>query len=348
MRFKYFLHKVVHWEYWPQWLVYAPITPVLIYYFIKARSFFFNTAANPEIENGGYLMESKFDIHRRLPPGSVPLTIKITGNTSFREALALKQNTAIGFPCYCKPDIGGKGIGVQKVASEEELHRYHHTIGVDYLIQEAIPYKNEVGIFYCRLPGSGQGKITGIVAKKSMVIYGDGTRTIQQLIEAEPRYYFQRHWLYKEYAHELYFVPGKNQLKILSEIGNHARGSAFTDITAQNNPSLEQLIDSISKQFGTFYYGRYDILYHNWESLCAGEQFKIVELNGSGSEPTHIYDSNKSILQAWKIIIHHFSLMYRVASAHHKNGVAYAGLKKGILLNRAYKQHCRKINRQKK
>ena len=100
---------------------------------------------------------------------------------------------------------------------------------------------------------------------------------------------------------------------VLLEVGNHARGAEFRDITHKNNAALEKLIDTISMQYNTFYFGRYDIKFHNWEDLCEGKNFMIVELNGSGSEPTHIYDPSKRIWNAWKIILFHWKKMYQIA-----------------------------------
>ena len=39
----------------------------------------------------------------------------------------------------------------------------------------------------------------------------------------------------------------------------------------------------------------------------------LVELNGSGSEPTHLYDPQHSLWQAWKIIMHHWHIMYIIS-----------------------------------
>ena len=36
-----------------------------------------------------------------------------------------------------------------------------------------------------------------------------------------------------------------------------------------------------------------DVKFNSWEELYEGKNFMIIELNGSGSEPTHIYDPSK-------------------------------------------------------
>ncbi len=332
--FHYWLHKIINWEYWPQWLVYAPITPAYLYYTLKAQTPFFNVAANPYMENGGYLMESKFTIHHQLPQQLVPQTILIEQGDDFGAVKKQWLASGINFPFFCKPDIGGKGRGVEKIENDFQLQYYHTNSPENYLIQAAIPYKNEIGVFYCRLPNEAEGFITGIVGKGVMEIKGDGVSTIKELIEAVPRYYYQRKFLFVKYKQQLHTVLAKNETFLLSDIGNHARGSLFTDLTHYNNAKLESVIDNISKAADTFYFGRYDIKFNTWEELYEGKNFMIIELNGSGSEPTHIYDPNKSIVQAWKIILQHWKIMYSIAAVHHKNGVPYMSLKEGRRLQK--------------
>ena len=331
---RFFLHKILHWEYWPQWLLYAPIAPVYIGYAIKARSPFFMVAANPNMENGGYLMESKYTIHQQLPQQLLPQTFLADTGEAFNAVLKKRNDSAIGYPFFCKPDIGGRGRGVEKIENEQQFKNYHATSPVKYLVQAAIPYKHEIGIFYCRYPGEKEGFISGIVKKNPVQVTGDGLWTLRQLTMAVPRYYFQKKFLFSRHRHMLDKVIPKGELFLLSDIGNHARGSLFTDCTAYNNRQLESVIDKISAAYNTFYFGRYDIRFNSWEELYEGKKFMIVELNGSGSEPTHMYDPSKNILQAWEIILQHWKIMYRIAAAHHTNGVAYPSIKQGRALQR--------------
>lgn len=326
---KFLFHKLFNWEYWPQWLVYTPVAPVYLYYAIKARTPFFMVAANPSMENGGYIMESKFTIHKQLPQQLVPHTILIKPYFEFAEVKNQLLASGINYPFYCKPDVGGKGRGVEKIESEGQLLQYHKTAPLQYLLQAAIPYKNEIGVFYCRLPNKTNGFISGIVGKAAMEIKGDGVCIVKELIEAVPRYYFQRKFLFEKYTAQLHTVLAKNEVFVLSEIGNHARGSLFTDLTHINNSRLEKVIDAVSKQYNTFYFGRYDIKFNSWEELYEGKNFMIIELNGSGSEPTHMYDPQKTIWQAWKIILQHWKIMYQIAVTNHKSGVSYLSFYEG-------------------
>lgn len=332
LSFRFFLHRILHWEYWPQWLVYAPIAPVYIWHAIRARSPFFMVAANPDMENGGYMMESKYTIHGQLPEQLVPPTFLVHPADDFCTVEKKLEDSGIRYPFFCKPDIGGRGRGVEKIANIQQLKNYHSSSPLSYLLQAAIPYNNEIGVFYCRFPGEEKGFISGIVKKEPVQVKGDGVHTLRQLIEAVPRYYFQRKFLFTKYEAVLDNVIADGQYMLLSEIGNHARGSRFTDCTASNNQQLEKVMNQISAAYNTFYFGRYDIKFSCWEDLYEGKNFMIVELNGSGSEPTHIYDPEKSIWQAWNIIVSHWKIMYRIAVAHHSKGIAYPSLKEGRAL----------------
>ena len=332
--FRFFFHKIFNREYWPQVVLYAPIIPAYLYYSLKARTPFFNVAANPEMENGGYLMESKFTICKQLPQYLIPETICISNGESFENVKKKLEDSGIIYPFFCKPDIGGKGRGVAKIEDEKQLLHYHQNTTMNYLLQAEIPFKFEVGVFYCRMPNQPNGFISGIVGKKNIEVKGDGVHSLRQLIEAVPRYYFQRKFLFEKYKYKLDAVLPAGETMILSEIGNHARGSQFTDLTTYNNTKLEAVIDGISKAYNTFYFGRYDIKFSSWEELYEGKNFMLVELNGSGSEPTHIYDAQKTIWQAWKIILQHWKIMYQIASYHHKNGVPYLTIKEGRRLQK--------------
>jgi hypothetical protein len=329
VKLKYFFHKLFNWEYWPQWLVYLPIAPVYMYYAIKARTPFFMVAANPSMENGGYIMESKFTIHNQLPLEYVPQTFLANPKLSIALVKATLEERKIPYPFFCKPDVGGKGRGVQRIENESELCYYHEQSPINYLVQAAIPFSCEAGIFYCRMPGQPNGFISGIVHKNDMKVIGDGIKTLQQLIEAVPRYYFQRKFLFEKYRERLTRIIPLGEVIALSHVGNHARGSMFTDKSYLSNPKLQQVFDKISDAYNTFYFGRYDVKFNSWDELSKGKNFMIIELNGSGSEPTHIYDPGKKIWQAWKIILQHWKIMYRIAAQHHKNGVPYLSIKQG-------------------
>ena len=75
-----------------------------------------------------------------------------------------------------------------------------------------------------------------------------------------------------------------------------------------------------------------------FELLKEGKNFSIIELNGSGSEPTHMYDPKHSVFFAWREILRHWDLMCKISIINHKRGVPYMTRKEGLAMLKANKQ----------
>ena len=333
---KLFLHKLTHWEYWPFQIVYIPIYFLWVFYAIKSRSLFFFNASNPSIQNGGFMNESKMKIYDLIPQKYYPKTQLISSNSQFHEALNIQQTESILMPFIAKPDIGLRGSGVKKINSIQDFEGYHQKADFNYLIQNLIPYPNEIGVFYVRFPNQQKGKITGIVAKEFLIIEGDGRSTIQQLVLKNPRYAFQLEALKKDISIDLNEIIAVNEKRNLVPFGNHARGAKFMDASDLISPKLNDVIDKMCQEIPEFYFGRLDIMYKSIADLENGNHFLIVEINGAGSEPTHIYDPKHSLFFAWRELARHITYMYKISRQNHKKGVSYLTFKEGV---KEYKLH---------
>lgn len=333
-KFNLFLHKLTHWEYWPFDLVYIPMYLVWFYYAARARSFFFFNPANPSIKNAGFLMESKKEIYDILPVEYFPKTVFFKLGTPFTEIIHSVRESGIVFPCIAKPDIGGKGRGVVKINSPEDLESYAARIPLDFLVQQLVAYPEELGVFYCRIPGQTAGFVSGIVAKEFLIVKGNGSSTIRQLIERDPRFHFQLPALSKLYGEGLQDVLPPGESRNLVPFGNHARGSKFTDVSHRADETFTKMMDAVCQQVPEFYFGRLDIMCSSFEDLRAGKNFSIIELNGAGSEPTHIYDPAHSLFFAWKEIARHLKLLYKISTINHKRGFRFLTIKEGMQMFR--------------
>lgn len=280
--------------------------------------------------------ESKKEIYDIIPPQYYPKTILIAKNSKFEEVKSDLVLSEISFPCIAKPDIGLRGSAVSKIANEDELEQYSQKANFDYLIQDLIPFENEVGIFYVRFPHEKRGKLTGIVAKEFLIVEGDGISTIEELILVNPRYALQLQPLQREYGKRLKTILPFCEKKNLVPFGNHARGAKFIDASNLISEKLTNVLNEICLQIPEFYFGRLDVMYKNWEDLENGKNFQLVEINGSGSEPTHIYDPKHSLLFAWKELARHITYMYQISVANNKRGFAYLSRKEGM---KEYKLH---------
>ena len=303
---------------------------VWFYYAAKARSFFFFNAANPRITNAGFLMESKKEIYDIIPEQYIPKTLFFKADSPIDEVLKSVADSGISFPCIAKPDIGGKGRGVEKIFELNDIALYANKINMDFLVQEFIPYPEEVGIFYCRMPDEPHGFISGIVAKEFLIVKGDGMSTLTQLLEKDPRFHFQLPALQKIYGAGLQEVLQIDEQRNLVPYGNHARGAKFIDVSHWADESFTKTFDEVCRQIPEFYFGRLDIMYRNKEELKAGKHFSIIELNGAGSEPTHIYDPGHSLFFAWKEIARHFKLLCTISIKNHQRGFRYLTVKEGM------------------
>ena len=340
---KLFIHKILHWEYWPFQIVYVPIYFLWAYYAIKAKTIFFFNTSNPTMRNGGFFMDSKIEIYNLIPKQFYPKTQFIKEKLTFDEVKKFLYQSEINFPFIAKPDIGLRGSAVKKIDNLADLRTYHSHADFDFLIQELIPFPNEVGIFYVRYPHERNGRITGIVAKEFLIIEGDGFSTMEMLIKANPRYELQLKVLRKEYGNQLKNILPKGEKRNLVPYGNHARGAKFLDCSHLISPKLTKVIDEMCLQIDGFYFGRMDVMYNSWEELIQGNNFAIVELNGAASEPTHIYDTKHSLFFAWKELARHIKYMFEISVENHKQGFGYLPYKIGMEQYHLHRKQSQKI-----
>jgi hypothetical protein len=265
-------------------------------------------------------MESKFEIDGMIPNSVKPRTILVLPNTDPATISKMLEDAHLSYPLIVKPDIGMQGKAVLKVHSAEKLMAAVPCFTVPFLLQEWIDLPQEMGLFYVRMPGEEKGKITGIVQKEFLQVTGDGRHSVKELIELDPRAKLQLSVLKKSLGEKINEVLPPNENLMLVPYGNHARGSLFLDYSNKIDEELTNNINSVCRQIPDFHYGRLDIRYRNWEDFRKNKNWCIIELNGAGSEPTHMYDPQHSIFFAWKEIIRHWHLLYLVSKKNKKRG----------------------------
>ena len=328
------LIKILNWEYWPFPLVYGALLPYWLLLCLRNRSLFFFNASNPGIENGGLLNESKKDIHAMLPKELYPSTLHFAAGTDPDEVLHAMTEAGLRYPVMGKPDIGCKGQGIKRIADEEGIRFYVCKAVMDFHIQECIPYEKEAGVFYHRLPGEAEGRVTGIVRKEFLTVEGDGERTILQLLSDDPRGVMYAGQVARSLGDGAMRIPGKGERAVVSPFGNHARGALFLDDSHLIDERLRSRMDRIADRIPGFFFGRLDIRFRSWEDFLEGRDFVMLEVNGAGAEPTHIYDPGHSLFFAWWEICRHWRIMARVSRMNHRRGVPYLGFREGVAVFR--------------
>lgn len=325
--------RLKSWEHWPFGTIQLPFFFYWLWLSVKARSLVFFSASNPQILTGGMFGESKFDILARIPEGLAARSGIVNIPASKETVLQKLRDLDLTFPVIFKPDIGERGWMVKRIHSEQEAEAYLEATHTHFIIQELIDLPLEYGVYYRRYPSEKSGEVTSIVVKEMLSIEGDGRATFAELIRRKER--ARLHWksLRETYRDRLASVPEKGEKIELVSIGNHCLGTKFLNGNHLITPALNEAFDRISRQIPEFYFGRFDLRTASTDDLANGA-VKIMELNGCGAEPAHIYDPGFSLIEAMRVMHRHWKDLYRISMENHRRGVPFMSFREGL---RAFK-----------
>lgn len=331
-----FFIRLSHWEYWPFAIIQFPFFMYWLWLSLRARSLFFFSASNPGITMGGMLGESKFDVLELIPDQYKPKTFFVKFPTSQRVVLDLLRHHGFQFPVIFKPDLGERGYMVKRIMNEGDVEKYLKKINVNFLIQELVDLPVECGVFYTRFPNERDGKVTSVVLKEMLTVTGNGTDSLQQLILNKPRAKLQWEVLREIHAERINAIIPQGEIVELNPIGNHCLGTKFLSGQHLINEKLSQTFDTLSKGIPGFYFGRYDLRCATLQDLYQGK-IKIMELNGCGAEPAHIYQPGFPLRKALSTLFGHWQNMFVISRQNHERGVQYLSFKEGKLIYRKFK-----------
>ena len=289
---------------------------------------------------GGMFGESKYDVLQLVPDKYAAKTVLIAAGSNVTTVIDNMHKASLSFPVIFKPDIGERGYLVRRINRTEEIQDYLKQINGAFLVQEFVDLPVECGIFYTRFPNDSSGKVTSVVTKEMLSVVGDGKSTLQELILGKDRAKLQWEILKSRFKDQLDKVPEKSARVVLNEVGNHCLGTKFLNGEKLINERLSETFDHISKQIAGFYFGRYDLRARSIADLYDGN-FKVMELNGCGAEPAHIYESGFPLTKALGVNFTHWRNLYIISQQNHKRGVNYMPLREGI---RIYKEFKRAMN----
>ena len=335
---KKFFKKVFNWELWPFDLIYAPLGVVWLYYSLKARSLYFFTPTNPSLLFGGFEAGSKMEMYQRLPKGFYPTTILVRPSFTLDDIKKELAANNLVYPFVAKPDEGMQGVLFRVIDSEEELVRYHSIAGIDYIIQTFVELPMEFSVFYIRYPGETKGRVTGFILKDYLHVTGDGKKTLEQLVNEHPKAQHRLPEMKKKHAGNWLNVPKEGENYYLSVAGNHNRGARFINLHAEIDQRLNDIFDKLNNESNDFYYGRYDLKCTSIEDLKNGKNISILEYNGAGAEPNHIYDCGMGYGKALKVVASHWRDMYRIGKINNRKGVPYWSFKKASQFRKQQKK----------
>ena len=312
------------WEFWPPYLFYPPVAVYIAYLGIKYRSCTLFTVANPAIPASGFVGESKHQILEHLKDAAPWLphsTLLGSGTTAQRlaEAREFMRSHGLQLPVVLKPDAGQRGSAVSIIRSFEQLEVYLTRASFPVILQEYIPGE-EYGVFYYRLPCDRRGHIFSVTEKRMSALFGDGKRSLEELILADDRAVCMSDFYLRKNSGRIHEIPALGERVQLAEIGTHCRGAIFLDGSDTITPELEDVIDQIARSFDGFFFGRFDIRVPSRQDFTAGRNLKIVELNGVTSEATHIYDPKMSLGAAYRVLFAQWRIAFEIGHINRERG----------------------------
>jgi hypothetical protein len=147
------------------------------------------------------------------------------------------------------------------------------------------------------------------------------------------------------HEHRLDRVLSPGQHFYLSYAGNHNRGARFINLEKYIDEGLLKFFDDLSHYTDKFYYCRYDIKFTSIDDMKKGENYSILEFNGSGAEPNHIYDAGINIWKAYAVILKHWKVLYQISKYNHNNGTPYWSFLRGKNFLREAKRHFKMLQK---
>ena len=321
---------VSFFEFWPTWLVYLPVVVQWLFLSARYRSLTLPLIANPSLPLSGMVGVPKSNILSQATGRSDEAILdwvvyNKTNEAVEAQAIAIKQmakDAGIHLPFVCKPDIGCRGAGVKLIKSDDQLVNCLQTypVGGPVMVQKLSNYEPEAGLFFVRQPDEGDGEIISLALKYSPYVVGNGSATLCELIERDPRASEVSHLYFERHAGQLDLVLEQGEVFKLVFSASHCRGAVFRDARDMVTPELVAGINHILRGLPEFYYGRLDIKFKDVEHLQAGETIEIIEINTASSEPLHIWDGRMGFFDAIGALLFQYRLLFKIGAKNRARG----------------------------
>jgi len=289
---------------------------------------------------GGMFGESKFAVLSLIPEEVSLKSILIRQPANLSQVLDALEKNGLSVPLIFKPDLGERGFMVKRILRTEDISAYLQNMKHDFIAQELADLPLEFGVFYKRMPSESHGEVTSIVMKEMLSVTGDGISSLRELILEKDRAKLHAERLQIEHRERWNTVIPKGELIEVVSIGNHCLGTKFINANHLITPKLSANFHNISKRIPGFYFGRYDLRCASVADLCEG-RVKIMELNGCGAEPAHIYDPNFSLLRAIVTLISHWRTIFLIARENRSRGHRFIPLTEALGHYRNFKNKLR-------
>ncbi|MDR1497106.1 MAG: alpha/beta fold hydrolase [Puniceicoccales bacterium] len=343
-------------EYWPAWLLYAPVTFYKALCALKRLRVGVLATANPGLGwLGGCTGEAKSETLTRFTPAAnaAPLAAWTLVPAGGKRGLSLEKRVEIvtrfllennaDFPIALKPDIGDNGIGVNKICNKEQLAEWLSQFTDDALAQRWIAGE-EYEVLWCRKPNDQRGRVLAVVEKRPPSVTGDGRRTLEELIWNDDRavaranLYLRLNW---QRASDI--IPA-GKIIALSPIGVHAYGVQAIDRQDLRTEALALALDAAATAIGgNLHCVVYDLRVPSAAALRDGKDWTITGISGADTISSRIRDQYTRLGYALASTSRQLQIAFTAADAARAQGAPSAPFL-GMLAARAEARSRRMID----
>lgn len=290
------------------------------------RSITLPSCANPALTAGGLVGEGKMEYmaimgERARAATARTTSVVITGAGSLGEVEAAIERIGLSYPLVVKPDLGWCGFGVRRINGRDALALYvaAYPAGERLVLQEWLGADDEAGLFYMRRPGALSGELIGVLLRHFPRVVGDGVHTVGQLQDADRRAWRLGRDGASEPCCDISRIPARGEVVRIASVSSTRVGGGYEDGTPHITPELLRAVDSIARDMTDFHAGRFDVKYDRLADLRAG-QFRIIEVNGAGSEAVHAWDPSFGLRQAYGIVFAKQRRLFAIGSEMRRKG----------------------------
>ena len=310
----------------PKWLNLVPMVAQWLWLSLRHGSLTLPSCANPGLTAGGLVGEGKMeylaimgDVARSATAQTT--SVLIEGPDSVKEVHLAMLRLGLSYPVVVKPDLGWCGFGVRRVDGPQALERYvaAYPAGERLVLQEWLDTEGEAGLFYMRQPGEPSGELIGVLLRHFPRVVGDGVHTVAELMAADRRASRLGRDGASETCCDAGRVPARGEVVRIASVSSTRVGGGYEDGGAHITHELAQAVDAIARDMTEFHAGRFDVKYGTLADLRAG-RFRIIEVNGAGSEAVHAWDPRFSLRQAYGIVFAKQRRLFNIASAMRRRG----------------------------
>lgn len=248
-------------------------------------------------------------------------SVDITGADSLAAVEDAIGAIGLTYPLVVKPDLGWCGFGVRRIDGPDALARYvsAYPLGERLVLQEWLGATGEAGLFYLRRPGALSGELVGVLLRHFPRVVGDGIHTVGQLKAADRRACRLGRDGASEPCCDMLRIPAFGEVVRIASVSSTRVGGGYEDGSPHITLELTRAVDAIACDMGDFHAGRFDVKFEELADLRAG-RFRIMEVNGAGSEAVHAWDPSFSLWKAYGIVFAKQHRLFAIGSEMRRRG----------------------------